>query len=171
MRILLHRSYLMAMILCISIVCMVATACAESNKAGYISIKILSVNDFHGALAETGRNPGIAKLAAFLKAESAQNSDSTIIVSAGDMFQGTPDSNLLHGRPVMNAMNESGFAAMTLGNHEFDWGQDMLKDLLSQAKFPVIAANVLDKATGKPVSFVKPYVIINPCLPGKKLQQ
>lgn len=160
MRILLHRSYLMAMILCIGIVCMVATACAESNQAGYISIEILSVNDFHGALAETGRNPGIAKLAAFLKAESAQNSDSTIIVSAGDMFQGTPDSNLLHGRPVMNAMNESGFAAMTLGNHEFDWGQDMLKDLLSQAKFPVIAANILDKATGKPVSFVKPYVII-----------
>lgn len=160
MRILVHRSYLMAIILCIGIACLAATACAESNQAGYISIEILSVNDFHGALAETGRNPGLAKLAAFLKAESAQNPGNTIIVSAGDMFQGTPDSNLLHGRPVMQAMNEIGFAAMTLGNHEFDWGQDTLKNLLNQAKFPVIAANVLDKATGKPVSFVKPYVII-----------
>lgn len=122
-------------------------------------IDIFSVNDFHGALSENGKNPGMPKIAGFLREKAAQNPAGTIFVSAGDMFQGTPESNLLYGKPVVEAMNELGFAAMTLGNHEFDWGIPVLQERITQSKFPYLAANVIDKVNENPASFVKPYVI------------
>lgn len=147
-------------IICISIACFlpVISAAEESNEK--VVINILTVNDFHGALSEGGKNPGMAKLAAFLKEEVAKNPAGTIIVSAGDMFQGTPESNMLYGEPVVEAMNELGFSAMAIGNHEFDWGIQVLKERIAQSNFPYLAANIIDKATGRVVSFVKPYTLV-----------
>lgn len=125
-----------------------------------IPIDILAVNDFHGALAAQDRNPGAAALAAYLEAQRAKNPAGTIILSAGDMFQGTPDSNLLYGKTVMEFMNTVGFDAMALGNHEFDWGVNVLQERIRQAAFPLLAANIVDKATGRPAEFVRPYVIL-----------
>lgn len=133
---------------------------AEEHVNQMAIIDILTVNDFHGALSENGKNPGFAKLATCIKSEMAKNPSGTILVSAGDMFQGSPDSNLLDGKPVIEAMNELSFAAMTTGNHEFDWGVQILKDRIAQAQFPVVAANVLDKTTGRVASFVNPYIFI-----------
>lgn len=124
------------------------------------TINILSVNDFHGTLAEAGKNPGVAKLVGYMKAQEKLNKDGTLILSAGDMFQGSADSNLMYGVPVATAMNEAGFDAMVLGNHEFDWGLDNLKARIKQSKFPYLGANLIDKATGKTADFVKPYVIV-----------
>lgn len=125
-----------------------------------VEISILSINDFHGALSENGKNPGMAKLAAFLREEMSKNPAGTILVSAGDMFQGTPESNMLYGQPVVEAMNELGFSAMAIGNHEFDWGIGVLQERIAQSKFPYLAANIIDKTTGNTVKFVKPYTII-----------
>lgn len=58
-----------------------------------------------------------------------------------DIANGRPDAE----HPVMTAMNEMGYDAMTLGNHEFNWGTEVLKKIISQAKFPVLAENVLNK--------------------------
>ncbi|WP_371371474.1 bifunctional UDP-sugar hydrolase/5'-nucleotidase [Sporomusa aerivorans] len=160
MRFRLTYASVLLMIACLGLFCFSPIAAAATDSAGTITLDIISVNDFHGALAEAGKNPGIAKLATLIKAEMAKNQSGTIIVSAGDMFQGNPDSNMLYGQPVVAAMNKIGFSAMTTGNHEFDWGQDVLKKLIRQAGFPVIAANILDKTTGKPVALVKPYIII-----------
>ena len=126
----------------------------------YVQIDILTINDFHGALAEAGKNPGAAKLAGWLSAEKAKNPQGTLILSAGDMFQGSPDSNLLYGKTVVDVMNQIGFDAMTLGNHEFDWGFDTLQARAKQAKFPFISANIIDNATGENAHFAKPYVLI-----------
>jgi 5'-nucleotidase/UDP-sugar diphosphatase len=135
-------------------------ALAEPVASNIICIDILTVNDFHGALEPVDKNPGAAVLAGYLKAESAQNPSATLIVSAGDMFQGTPDSNLLYGKTVMQFMKIVGFDAMALGNHEFDWGLEVLKERSGEANFPLLAANILDKDSGRPVDFVKRYVII-----------
>jgi 2',3'-cyclic-nucleotide 2'-phosphodiesterase/3'-nucleotidase len=124
-------------------------------------ISLISVNDFHGTLTGDGaKNPGISKLVSYMKNEEKKNKDGTLILSAGDMFQGSADSNLMYGAPVATAMNEVGFDAMVLGNHEFDWGLDKLKDRIAQSKFPYLGANLIDKATGKTADFVKPYVIV-----------
>jgi len=135
-------------------------AAAAPASAGVIRLDILTVNDFHGALAADGRNPGAAVLAGYLAAEKAKNPAGTLILSAGDMFQGSPDSNLLYGKTAVGFMNAAGFDAMALGNHEFDWGLPVLKQRMAQATFPLLAANIIDRATGRPADFVKPYIII-----------
>ena len=56
-----------------------------------------------------------------------------------------------HAHPVLAAMNFMGFDTMTLGNHEFDWGIGVMKTILRQAAFPILAANILD-ADGLPVT-------------------
>jgi 2',3'-cyclic-nucleotide 2'-phosphodiesterase/3'-nucleotidase len=125
-----------------------------------VRIDILTVNDFHGALRQEGKTPGVAKLAGFIKELRGRNPRGTLILSAGDMFQGSVRSNLLYGKPVIEMMNHLNFAAMTLGNHEFDWGINVLRQRAGQAAFPLLAANVLDKATGQPLNFVLPYTIV-----------
>ncbi|MDI6601266.1 MAG: 5'-nucleotidase C-terminal domain-containing protein [Thermoanaerobacteraceae bacterium] len=123
-------------------------------------VTLLSINDFHGQLKESGNNIGIAKMAGYLKSKKALNPDRTFILSAGDNYQGSAESNLLYGKPVNEAMNMIGFEASAIGNHEFDWGIDKLKGWIDTAKFPFLAANIYDKATGKPVTWAKPYTII-----------
>lgn len=124
-------------------------------------ISIMSVNDFHGTLAEAGKNPGVSKLVGYFKAQEKLNKEGTLILSAGDMFQGSADSNLMYGKPVAAAMNVAGFDAMVLGNHEFDWGVDKLIERIDQSDFPYLAANLLEKSTGKVPDFVEPYIIVN----------
>lgn len=124
-------------------------------------ISLVTVNDFHGAMTGDAKNPGISKLVAYMKNEEKANKKGTLILSAGDMFQGTADSNLLYGESVVTAMNEAGFDAMVLGNHEFDWGLDKLKARIAASNFPYLGANLIDKATGKTADFIKPYTIID----------
>ena len=71
-------------------------------------IVVLSFNDFHGSLAPSGKNVGAAKLADALKTEKAKNPEGTIIVSAGDSYQGSAMSNLLYGEPVSAVLKEIG---------------------------------------------------------------
>lgn len=101
------------------------------------------VNDFHGAIVEHGDEIGIAKYFGELKSRKAQDPEHTIILSAGDMFQGSIESNANYGRLIVEAMNEVGFDAMTLGNHEFDYGQSRLRDIISWADFPILAGNIM----------------------------
>lgn len=128
---------------------------------GTAVISLVTVNDFHGAMTGDAKNPGISKLISYLKNEEKANKNGTLILSAGDMFQGTADSNLLYGSSVVTAMNDAGFDAMVLGNHEFDWGLDKLKARIAESNFPYLGANLIDKATGKTADFVKPYAIID----------
>ncbi|MDI3477858.1 MAG: 2,3-cyclic-nucleotide 2-phosphodiesterase / 3-nucleotidase / 5-nucleotidase [Thermoanaerobacterium sp.] len=131
----------------------------------------VEVTDFHGYLQSAGKlSDGMAIkqqiggiLAKQIKDIKAANPN-TVILSGGDMFQGTPMSNVLKGQPVIDMMKNIGFDAMALGNHEYDWGIDSVIDTqnatLKNSTIPVLAANVYDKTTGKPVSYTKPYVII-----------
>jgi len=132
-----------------------------------INLTILHVNDTHGHIipyldksVDAGRPVGGAEyLAKMVERERAANPDGTILLSAGDMFQGTPVSNLFHGKPVIEIMNYMRYDAMALGNHEFDWGQDVLHSIISSASFPVISANVFGRG-GMHIRGVKPYVIL-----------
>lgn len=132
----------------------------------------IEVTDFHGYLQNDGKASDgtlykqqiAAVMAKQIKDIKAQNPDRTVILSGGDMFQGTPLSNVLRGKPVIEMMKNIGFDAMALGNHEYDWGIESVIDTqnatLKNSTIPVLAANVYDKTTGKPVSYVKPYVVI-----------
>lgn len=129
-------------------------------------IDIYTLNDFHGAVFETRGQPGISRLGQFLISKKKQNPDRTIILSSGDMFQGTAISSLTKGDVMVEAMNIIGFDAMALGNHEFDWGLDELQRLCDgklenmEADFPILAANILHKGTLMPAAWVQPYAVI-----------
>ena len=132
-----------------------------------INLTILHVNDTHGHIipfldksVDPERPVGGAEyLAGMIERERAANPDGTILLSAGDMFQGTPVSNLFHGKPVIEIMNYLRYDAMALGNHEFDWGQDVLHSIISSASFPVISANIFERG-GRRIRGVKSYVIL-----------
>lgn len=100
-------------------------------------IVLLHTNDVHGEISN------FAKVAA-LKQEMLEKYDTVFLLSAGDMFSGNPfiDYYDEQGFPMLEMMNLAGYDLATLGNHEFDYGQETLKKRLDQANFPIIAANV-----------------------------
>ena len=105
------------------------------------------VNDFHGSIVEQMNGnyyeSGIAKYFGKLKEYKAKDPEHTIILSAGDMFQGSLESNSNYGRLVIDAMNNVGFDAMTVGNHEFDYGPIRLLENATLMDFPLLGGNVI----------------------------
>lgn len=125
-------------------------------------IEVLSFNDFHGNVIESGKNIGAAKLAAVIKGYQAKESSDygVIPVAAGDLFQGTAISNLTKGAPVVEMMKSVGIKVSAVGNHEFDWKRADFKTWQQNGDFNFLAANIIDKNTKNVVDFVKPYEII-----------
>lgn len=123
-------------------------------------LTIYTINDFHGDILDPDESLSI--IGNFLIQQKEKNAN-TLIISAGDMFQGTAISNITRGDLVVEAMNYIGFDAMTIGNHEFDWGTEVIANFKDgenvDADFPFIAANIFEKATEKLVSWASPYTI------------
>jgi 2',3'-cyclic-nucleotide 2'-phosphodiesterase/3'-nucleotidase len=123
-------------------------------------IVVLSINDFHGSLAPSGKNVGAAKLVDAIKTEKAKNPEGTIMVSAGDNYQGSAMSNLLYGEPVSAMFKEMGLELSAVGNHEFDWGIDRITKWVEDGGFTFVGTNIYDKRTNQPVDWAEPFVII-----------
>src|SRR5262249_12828369 len=79
--------------------------------------------------------------------------------NAGDLVQGSPVSTIFHGLPVIEIANLMGFDAMTLGNHDFDYGWAQTRKVVQTAKYPTGSADV-GNAAGE-TNTPKPYVILN----------
>lgn len=118
-------------------------------------ITIFHTNDVHGHILPSGDAGGSAVLSNYLKAQKSPY----LLLDAGDVFQGTPEGDLTGGEVPIRIMNELGYDAMTLGNHEFDKGQKQLKKLIEISNFSVLGANVIDKRTKQIVKWLEPYYI------------
>ncbi|MDF1501907.1 5'-nucleotidase C-terminal domain-containing protein [Roseisolibacter sp. H3M3-2] len=113
-------------------------------------LRILAMNDFHGALEPLGDARGVvrggagpfAAALARVRAECRPPACVSILLDGGDEFQGTPASNLTYGRSVVGVMRELGVVASALGNHEFDWGVDTLRARIRELPYTVLGANV-----------------------------
>lgn len=127
------------------------------------NVYILYHNDFHGNISEeiTGkkRNMGMAKMVGYVN-EFAQKHKNTIVLAGGDNYQGTADSNLTLGKPVSAMLKGMKCVASAVGNHEFDWGSDKIANWAKDGNFQFLASNIYDKETNKPVSWAKPYMIV-----------
>jgi 2',3'-cyclic-nucleotide 2'-phosphodiesterase (5'-nucleotidase family) len=128
---------------------------------GSVTISIVGTNDLHGAV---GQLPILAGYVANLRAARAQDGGAVLLLDGGDMFQGTLESNLNEGEAVIAAYNLIGYDAVTVGNHEFDFGPEgpaatveaegddprgALKARATEAKFPVLMANVNEAGAGQ----------------------
>jgi 2',3'-cyclic-nucleotide 2'-phosphodiesterase (5'-nucleotidase family) len=131
------------------------------------TIRIISTNDFHGALearpdGNFGMRGGAAQVAAMIRRAESECSGScaSVYLDAGDEFQGTPASNLAYGRPVTDLFNALGLAASAIGNHEFDWGVDTLRARMRQARYAMLAANVRNATDGSSVPWIRQDTIV-----------
>ncbi|MCR5505884.1 MAG: 5'-nucleotidase C-terminal domain-containing protein [Bacilli bacterium] len=132
----------------------------DSLRTGVKTLDFYNVNDTHGAIELNGEEPGIAKISTHLKSKRNINPAGFVFTSSGDMWQGSADSNITRGALMMEWMDYEGCAAMALGNHEFDWSIDVLKDNQTKAKHKFLACNIIEDSTNKPVDWVEPYTTI-----------
>lgn len=122
------------------------------------SLVILHTNDLHARISPLeNRNGGFAYLARAIQREKA-NCGECILLNAGDLAQGSPVSTIFHGLPVYEIANLLGFDAMTLGNHDFDYGWMQTRKFIQTAKYPIVTSNVVNPA-GETIT-PKPYVIL-----------
>ena len=95
-------------------------------RKGKVTLNIIASNDYHGVV-EPDYYPGLVKWGATIKRLYNKNKDYTLVLSSGDMFQGSGVSSLTNGKIVIDGMNNVKFDAMAIGNHEFDWGIETLQ--------------------------------------------
>ena len=112
----------------------------EDNK----SIVILSDNDVHCAI------DGYARLAGLHDAIAASDTAWVATVSCGDYLQGGNAGALSRGQYIVDVMKEVGYDAVTLGNHEFDYGMDRMRELMPQLGIPVVCANLYKYGSSEP---------------------
>lgn len=134
-----------------------------------IKLNILHMNDVHGAVEPindpeiSGDSPvgGLAYGKSVIEKEKAKNPDGTLVLNAGDIAEGSMIAFLSKGQVVADAFNQMGFDAIALGNHDFAWGQENLKNMVEGLNAPVIAANVEKISGGRVIDGAEPYVIKN----------
>ncbi|WP_051623632.1 5'-nucleotidase C-terminal domain-containing protein [Clostridium hydrogeniformans] len=152
-------SFFMALVMCIGLILPYNAKASEEVKGEEKVIDILSFNDFHGNLNESGKNVGAAKLTGEIKKIKKENPN-TMVVSAGDLYQGTAMSNLTKGDPVSEMLKSMNIEASAIGNHEFDWGYNLISKWAKEGNFDFLATNIYDKNTNKPVEWAKPYKVV-----------
>jgi 5'-nucleotidase/UDP-sugar diphosphatase len=102
-----------------------------------------------------------------IRAESKTNQEPLLLLDAGDIFQGTLYFNQYLGQADLDFYNALAYDASTIGNHEFDRGQQVLADFIAKAKFPIISANI-DIAPESPLyGKVRPWHILD--MQGEKI--
>lgn len=130
---------------------------AKDSSNELLSLDLYLINDFHGTLRQENNKPGAAKLLGAVQTLTRHNPQGSILLGGGDMIVGTLDSSLENGLPAIKILNEFGFTASVLGNHEFDYSKEIVKEQLKTANFPFLSANIVNK-NNRPI--FKPYLII-----------
>jgi 2',3'-cyclic-nucleotide 2'-phosphodiesterase/3'-nucleotidase/5'-nucleotidase len=130
-----------------------------------ILLRVLATTDLHGALlpkAGPAGKPagGVATLAALMDSLTADCDCPTIRLDAGDAMQGTVVSNVTRGRAMVEVLNRLNLTAAALGEHDFEWSVDTLRRRISEARYPWLAANVFDSATGRRPDWLAPYRMV-----------
>lgn len=138
------------------VACVILIACKENqttkasvdatpSELSADTVAIYFINDQHGQL------DNFAKIKQIVDAERATN-ERVLLVCAGDIFSGNPivDQYEEKGYPMIDVMNKTGFDISVIGNHEFDYGPENLKNRMLQAEFEWVCANVDMKESGVP---------------------
>ncbi len=152
------------------------TACTTpAPRQDVVTLSLVGLNDVHGQLHPDAERRGLVSVSAYIGAlRNLRKLDggAVLLIDAGDMFQGTLESNLEEGVPIIEAYNSLGVAATAIGNHEFDFGpigpdaiptrpgQDprgALKARARDANFPFLAGNLVDASTGELIDWDNVY--------------
>ena len=132
-----------------------------------VVLRILATNDIHGQLDPrvwpwSSERPvgGLANVKTVMDSLTAECNCPVIKLDAGDEFQGTLGSNITFGAPVVDALNRMGTQAAAIGNHDFDWGIPNLQRRMAESRYPWLAANIVDSATGRRPEWIKGWTML-----------
>jgi len=101
---------------------------------------ILHTNDFHGHISQENEYAGAARITALVK-QTREQYPGVLVLDAGDRISGTPVSTMFLGVPIFEVLNEVGYDAGALGNHEFDHGYKQFLKFKEIANHPILSAN------------------------------
>ena len=121
----------------------------------HVTLDIFSTNDLHGNVTDT-QNKGISLAKTTTALKELSSGKNSIFISQGDMWQGSVESNYTKGHLVTEWMNYMDFVSMTVGNHEFDWGQQEISGNQDLSTFPILGINVLYKSNDTRVEYLEP---------------
>lgn len=145
------------------IICLLLTI--SCNAYSQKNLVILHTNDTHSRiepLPETDRTSpgksGVVRRAKLIDQIRKENKN-VLLFDAGDFLQGTPYFNLFKGEVEVKAMNLMGYDAATLGNHEFDYGLEILEKVVREANFPIVSSNY-DFSQTALKNLIKPFIIL-----------
>ncbi len=176
----LQRGLIVTLALVLALLPGCSSQISQDSGSDTVIISVVGTNDVHGQLvAQSGRG-GLSVFSGYvnaLRAKGAEDNGAVLLIDAGDMWQGTLESNLSEGAVMVEAFNALGYTAATIGNHEFDFGPEgerstpgvgddargALKARATEAKFPLLAANLIDIETGRLVDWpnVQPSVMVD----------
>lgn len=128
----------------------------SSSESKLVGFDVYAVNDLHGKLADTADQSGVDELSTYLE----QQSQNTILLATGDMWQGSSESNLTNGFIITEWMNRMDFNAMTVGGHEFDWGEEWTRKNSQLAEFPFLGINVYNRETNEQVDYCQSSIVV-----------
>ena len=154
---------------------------AQQGVQRRITLSIVGTNDVHGFVFQNRGRGGLDVFGGYLRnlrAARAADGGAVIVLDAGDTYQGGLESDISEGALVIDAYNALGYTAAAIGNHDFEFGavdrpgrlinqtddaRGALKALAKRARFPMLAANLLDAATGAPVDWpnVSPSTLVD----------
>ncbi|NND55206.1 MAG: bifunctional metallophosphatase/5'-nucleotidase [Gammaproteobacteria bacterium] len=165
------------------LITMFVGACSSQRIAptDELVISIVGTNDVHGELLPKAGRGGLAGVSGYVNAlrqKRSEDGGAVLLIDAGDMWQGRLASNLGEGAAVVDVYNAMGYTAATVGNHEFDFGpagpaaipeqpgddpRGALKQRFAEAQFAILAANIIDDDTGKPVAWdnIQPSILVD----------
>jgi 5'-nucleotidase len=143
----------------------------DAPQAPTVTLSIVGTTDLHGRIHGDGGRGGLALFGGYLaalRAARAADGGGVVLLDAGDTFQGGLDSNLSEGAVVIDAYNALGYTALAIGNHDFEYGavdqwdpapsapgdlRGALKARAAQARFPFLAANLVEGPSGAAVAW------------------
>ena len=141
--------------------------CITFSSWAQKQLVVLHTNDTHSCVMPLNPNladTAIADRGGFLRRvnmvkQERQKNPNLLLFDSGDFSQGSPYYTLFKGDVEVGLMNEMGYDAATIGNHEFDFGVDNMVRLFKKAKFPIVCSNY--DFTGTPLKdIVKPWVVL-----------
>src|SRR4030081_1576491 len=162
-----RRTFLTAFIVVLALI-LASLPLAGSSSPKRLHIIILGTTDLHGNLYPTDYytnkpdNRGLAKIASLIRQIRKENQN-VVLIDSGDTIQGTPleyyhnKKNNQPPDPMMLAMNALHYDAMTVGNHEYNFGLQVLEKARSEAEFPWLSANTYNKGTNQ--THYRPYIV------------
>ncbi|MDW1743007.1 2',3'-cyclic-nucleotide 2'-phosphodiesterase [Vibrio sp. Vb1026] len=144
---------------------------AGPAMADTIKLRIIETTDIHTNVMDydyykdqPSQQIGLSRAATIVK-QAKSETENTVLVDNGDLIQGSPMGDYMAAKginpddvhPVYKAMNQLDYDVGNIGNHEFNYGLEFLKNSIDGANFPYVSANVFDKKTGE--HYFKPYLI------------